>query len=143
MVGFLSKLAASVVLAAVVTDGLAAQRSVPPRPVSPTPAPAGPVGVPVVPLPGQTQPGTQPETQPGPQSGAMAGCGIAAAEIPFNDDPTIGTIARSGRDAREAIKTVRALDWSKTVRQAERASKNAGGRPILLIQAYGDLAGVT
>lgn len=146
MKGSLPKLVTSALCAFVAADGLAAQRPAAPRPAaarpvqarpaSPAPRPgAMPQGIPVVPQPGLP-------TRGGPQGpSAMPNCGASGLVLPTNPDPSIGTVAADGRETRAAVKKVRGLEWSKTLRKAERESKLAGGKPILFIQAYGDLAG--
>ena len=73
---------------------------------------------------------------------------IKAAEIPRNNEAKVSAkgfrnLKVSGRDLKRAVgKVVRELDWKQTLRSAQKQAVKTG-KPIVWIQALGDLRGYT
>lgn len=109
--------------------------------VSCLPAQSPPPGIPITAPPVdhpalQAQPGMQRPSQPM----ACAPAPAQPAEAPPAPPPETRGVARRGKDLKRAVAGVNKLKWHDTLGEA-KVQAAASGKPILLVQALGDLEG--
>jgi hypothetical protein len=121
--------ALAITLHGVLAAGLCAQEPLPGLPVVP----------PAVPQPGLlAQPGMSQQDGGGGAGGGAAGAG-GAMPLPNAPEGTTGKV-REGRDLKSAVAAVTKLRWLDRFEDARMVAA-ASGKPILFLQALGDLEG--
>ncbi|MBL8731521.1 MAG: hypothetical protein JNN13_04040 [Planctomycetes bacterium] len=116
----------------------------PAAPAAPAPSAGGVrLGMPVTPPPTRhpalgNQPLLDPSGQPVP--GQNGGAAPQMGPMPAPPDPATAGRKLAGKDLKRAVKKVAALQWEKKLDVA-LAKAAATGKPVLWLQALGDLDG--
>lgn len=111
------------------------------QPSTPKPLPGLPVTPPPVDHPALAGQPLMPGAQPKPPVAPPGAKPAAAPAVPKPVDPDTAGPKLAGKDLDDAVAKIAALRWSETLSVAQAAAK-ATDKPILLLQALGDVDGV-